>query len=232
MTKVCPLCNGEGKTILAVPHPFLEKKFKTVVQWCLCKKAQFVSESPENTLLSYFEGDIVPLDKINPELEFNPIEIHKNSNLLIRGHYNTFCNHLRSFVIKYRYGETLSSIYCCDSIDILQRFYVEQNDRTCLNLSETVKYDLLVLCFGNRQKNDPLKTCVAEVVYLRKKKNRPTWIYMPFPTLELCVWEKSPELEEYLKDYKSITIAEEGTKIDRTPKAVNNNAANFNGVSK
>jgi hypothetical protein len=224
----CPLCHGEEKIVVVVPHKFLDGRFKTSVHWCICKKAEFVSESPDNTILSNLEGDVIPLDKI--KLEFNPNQLSKNPNLLIRGHYDTFLNHLRSLIIKYRYMDPPSSIYCCNSIDVLQRFYVGQSDGTCLGLSETEKYDLLVICLGNKQKNEQLKTCIAEVVYSRKKKKKPVWIYLPYPTLTQCLWETSQELEEYIKEYEFIEITEDGIKIDRTPKKVSNSASNFNGV--
>jgi hypothetical protein len=229
MMKVCPYCNGEGKTVIVVPHPFIEKGFKTAIKWCVCMKAKFVSESPENTILSSLEGDIVLHDKINPKLVFVPEDLNHSPNLLIRGDYDTFCNHLRSVIIKYRYTEPSSSIYCCNAIDILQRFYVAQSDKTCPGLSETEKYDLLVMCLGAREKNDQLNTCVAEVTYLRMKKKKPVWIYLPYPTLELCKYEKSPELEETLKDYTPVTIVDEGVQINR-PAKTTNSASNFNGI--
>jgi hypothetical protein len=223
----CPYCKNERKAVVVVPHPYIDNKFKTAIRWCICMLAQFVSESTENTILSSFEGDIIPLDKINSNLEFIPDELFKSPNLLIRGDYDTFCNHLRSTLIKYRYKDPPSSIYCCEAINVLQRFYVEQNDKSCMTLSETEKYDLMVICLGNKQKNDQLKTCIAEVVYMRKKKKKPTWVYMPHPSLEQCVWEKSPELEEYLKEYKAINIAADGIAVDRTSKT-NSKLSNFN----
>jgi hypothetical protein len=227
ITRICPYCKGEGKTVVVVPHPFIKDRFKTVIKWCVCMKAKFVAESPENTILSNLEGDIVL--KINKELVFIPDDLGHSPNLLIKGDYNTFCNHLRSVIIKYRYADPSSSIYCCNSIDILQRFYVAQSDKTCPGLSETEKYDLLVICLGALEKNDQLNTCVAEVTYARKKKRKPVWIFMPYQTLELCKYEKSPELEELLKEYEPVVIVDEKIKVNRDTK-VNNNASNFNGV--
>ena len=229
MNKTCPYCKGEGKTVVVVPHPFIENKFKTAIKWCVCMMAKFVSESPENTILSNFEGDIVPFNKIESHLILKPEDLAGSPNLLIRGDYDTFCNHLRSIIIKYRYADPPSSIYCCNSIDILQRFYVAQGDKTCPGLSETAKYDLLVMCLGALAKNDQLNTCVAEVVYLRKKKKKPVWIFLPYPTMELCKYEKSPELEEILKEYDPVTIVDERARVNRVTK-VNNNASNFNKV--
>jgi hypothetical protein len=229
MKKICPYCKGEGKAVVVVPHTFIENKFKTAIKWCICMKAKFVSESPENTILSNFEGEIIPFNKIDSRLVFKPDELTESPNLLIRGDYDTFCNHLRSIIIKYRYAEPSNSIYCCESIDVLKRFYVEQSDRINASLSETEKYDLMVLCFGVRQKNDPLKTCMAEVVNLRRRKKKPTWIFMHYQTLELCDQEKSPELEECLKEWPLVVINADGVQINRIPK-INNIASNFAGV--
>ena len=229
MNKICPYCKGEGKAVVVVPHSFIEGQFKTAIKWCICMRAKFVSESSDNTILSNFEADVVPFKKINLQLIFNPVELNQSPNLLIQGDYNTFCNHLRSLIIKYRYAEPSSFIYCCNSIDILQRFYVQQSDGTSPGLSEAEKFDLLVICFGALQKNDQLKTCMAEVVYSRKKKRKPVWIFLPFQSMEQCTYEKSPELDEHLKDFVPVMIADENVKVTRGTK-VNNNASNFKGV--
>ena len=214
---------------MIVPHPFIEGQLKSVIRWCVCMKAKFVSESPDNTILSNFEADVVPFNKINPQLIFHPEDLSQSPNLLIQGDYNTFCNHLRSIIIRYRYADPSSFIYCCNSIDILQRFYVQQSDGSSPGLSEAEKFDLLVICFGALQKNDQLKTCMAEVVYSRRKKRKPVWIFQPFQSMEQCTYEKSPELDEQLREFVSVTVADENVKVSRVTK-VNNNASNFNGV--
>jgi hypothetical protein len=68
---------------------------------------------------------------------------------------------------------------------------------------------------------------MAEVVYSRKKKRKPVWIFLPFQTMEQCTYEKSPELDEHLKEFISVIIADENVK---TVRKVNNNASNFSGV--
>ena len=99
-------------------------------------------------------------------------------------------------------------VYACRAIDILHSFYVEQADGSHPKLSDTDKYDLMVITLDTEEKNIRLKNCISQVVYSRKSIRKPTWLYQPKPTLSQCVQEYSPELEMYLADYKTITLEE------------------------
>jgi hypothetical protein len=112
--------------------------------------------------------------------------------------------------MRYRFQDPMPAMYACKAIDLLINFYVAQSDGIATSLNDTERFDLLVFTLGTQQKNDQLKTVVAEVVKNRLNARKPTWIFLPTPTLDGCVQEKSPELEELLKLYKTVTIAGNG----------------------
>jgi hypothetical protein len=110
-------------------------------------------------------------------------------------------------------------IRCCTSLDLLKDFYVQQGDGSSPQLADVDKYDLLVFTLDNREKNDQLKTCVAQVVYNRLTIGRPTWIYINQPTLSACTYEFSNDLEEHLKHYASVSIVSEEKRSEQSKKS-------------
>ena len=201
MSSVCSICGGEGKAIVKATHG-QSGMGKTAVQWCICTKSRMISMSPSFRLLSSL-GDNYP-SNINPALQFYPNEPEKSPNLLITGNYDTFRLQVKGVMINHRFRDRSLSLYCCSAIDILQTFYVKQEEG--YKLSDVENYDLFVFTLGTREKNAQLNTVISQVVYSRLKVKRPTWIYLPFAKLADCIQEYSLDLEDYLKAYKHIRI--------------------------
>ena len=109
--------------------------------------------------------------------------------------------------MKYGFRTPAPLFLCCDSIEILKRFYVAQDDGSNPKLSDANKYDLVVIIIGTNEKNDQLKTCIAQVVYNRLSIKKPTWIYTRTP-YDRCIQEKSDDLGEYLKRFERIELAD------------------------
>lgn len=204
---VCSLCGGSGQNIRV--YKMNTGKLRSYAEPCWCKLSNIVSGSYK--MLSSFADTYLPIDEIDPKLEFDANDSSKSPNLLIQhdSSFDTFRVNVKSIIMKYRLLDPL--IYFDDSIDILHRFYVQQNDGSCLRLTETQKYDLFIFTLGTNEKNDQLKTIVVQTLYHRKIVRKPTWIYMLKP-YDSCVYEASDELKEYLKDFKVIKIADKNYK--------------------
>lgn len=196
--KTCPICNGAGKQRLFVKHR-QTGRFITVIDWCLCVKAQMVSKDPNYTILECLDGNYIKPEEVDPQLKFDLLDLRNSPNLLIESNtqYESFLYHLKSFIMIEKYKEPSPIIYACTSMDILKRFYVAQDDKTCPGLQELNKYDLLAIILGSAEKNDQLNTCIAQVVANRKDIRKPTWIYLKLP-YDACVWEKSDMLKMLL----------------------------------
>jgi hypothetical protein len=223
----CPLCNGNGKRTVIVRHA-LTKMPITAIDWCLCTKAKFVVDCPDYKLLkrlnsskSPFPGPeaYLPFDQISPKLKFNPDDLRSSPNLLIHSDPEEwFFFHLKSIIMMHRFDQPIK-IRCCTSLDLLKDFYVQQGDGSNPQLADLNKYDLLVFTLDNREKNDQLKTCVAQVVHNRLTIGYPTWIVMNQPSLSACTYEYSNELEEYIKQYESVSLVLEGKKNGQSKKS-------------
>ena len=221
MDNVCPLCGGSGKTIVKTQHGQTGMA-KTAVQWCLCTKSHLVSESSNFRLLASLGGSYP--DRISSSLQFIPENLRESPNLLIFGDFDTFRLQVKGVVMNYRFRDPPLSLYCCQAIALLQKFYVEQEEG--YRLSDVEKFDLLVFALGTKEKNSQLNTVISQVVYSRLKNKRPTWIYLPSNKLAECIQEYSQDLEEYLKEYKHIRIDSSGGVIQ--DKSISKNeASNF-----
>lgn len=235
----CKLCEGtEGSTVV-VKHPYSNISV-TKIEWCLCAKARYVSQSPNYKIISQLGSDYLPLEEIDPQLNFYPPPyLAKTPNLIIQSDdFNLFCMHIKSVIIKHRFNDPPALIYACRSIDILQTFYVEQGDGTAANLSDLNKFDLLIFTLDSKEKNSKLNTCISQVVYSRKCLKRPTWIYLPGnafdgsnrdifkAALSKCEWEYSPDLEELLWSFKKIQLGSGNKVILKKTKAAQK-AENF-----
>jgi hypothetical protein len=205
MKTACPLCGGTGKKIVTIQHE-ATKKLKLAIQWCLCSKSKFVSENPGYRILAGLGGSYISLDSIDSQLKFDPDNLEKCPNLLIENTDDiSFRFHVKGIIMKHGFTIPAPLFFCCDSIEILKKFYVAQDDGSSPSLSDINKFDLVVIILGTNEKNDQLKTCIAQVVYNRLCVRKPTWIYLRVP-IGNCVQERSEELEEYLKRFQSITL--------------------------
>lgn len=224
----CEYCGGSGKFI-RVEKSVFTPRLRTVVEFCVCTKAQLVCDSPDTKMLLSGIDVIIPEKDISSQLEFDPLKISESPDLLIKSsdYMNIFLPQLKAFIIKHRFSETTPLIRCCHSINILHDFYVQQSDGSSPHLSETQKYDLLIFTIGTQEKNEQLKTCIAQVVYLRRNIKKPTWIYMTKDSLEMCIQEYSPDLAVFLKDFKSITLVGKGGKSKPKQTLSQKSAANF-----
>lgn len=204
----CPLCGGTGETKVVVEHPDLKIK-RVVSDPCLCMRSKYAQI--QHKLLAPIQGRYRDPKKRDGRLEFIYPKINDSPNFLIKGNRSTwitFLLEIKALIMENMFRNPSPEIMFCRSIDILQNYFVPQSDGTTLHLSATDRYDLLVLVFGSKEKNDALKTCMSQIVHQRNGC-RPTWIYMDVATLEHCKWEYSEELEDLTEGYKKITITED-----------------------
>jgi hypothetical protein len=203
--KTCPLCGGAGKRIVTIRHS-ASNMMKTAVQWCICTKSKFVSENSHHRILAGLGEAYIDPDSVDPQLKFDPENLDKCPNLLIVETDDiSFRFHVKATIMKHGFAVPPPLFYCCDSIDILKKFYVAQDDGSSPSLSDLNKFDLLVIILGTNEKNDQLKTCIAQVVYNRLSIRKPTWIYLRVP-MGNCNQERSEELEEYLKRFQRVSL--------------------------
>lgn len=204
---VCPLCNGTGERLYI--HTDSRTKHKRLVsQYCLCRKAEFVSDHYK--FLGFLGGFYLPFEKIDKKLVFTPGDLPSSPNLLIRNTgYNTFCLQMKSIIMKYRFADPPKTIYCSKSIDVLHNFYVQQEDGSSPHLSSTDKFDLMIITLDTLERNSALSSVISEVVQMRRHR-KPTWLYQTKPTLEACTQEYSEELEAMINDeqygYKKVSL--------------------------
>lgn len=219
----CPLCNGLGERLYTRTHKYTGRKV-IVSEYCLCKKSEFISRSFD--LLRQLGDQYLPFDKITEALEFNPDNLERSPNILIRGSERDFLLNVKSTIMLYKYEYPSLSFHCCRAIDLLQKFYVKQPDGHTPNLSETQKYDLLIFTLDTKEKNDVLKTCIAQVVNIRKNY-RPTWLYLPESNLSECRYDYSPELEDLIsKHYVQVNVGYKNS-VDKGPNKQQMDSANF-----
>lgn len=195
----CPLCNGSGERLLVVRDPKRGTR-RLASQYCWCKVSRYVSD--QYRLLDFLGDEYLPPDKVDESCIFYPDSLPKSPNLIIRQtDMNSFLLNVKSVIMRYRFfHEPSCSIFFSQAIDVLHNFYVKQEDGTAPHLSNTDKYDLMIITLDTQEKNAQLNTVIAQVVQMRKNR-RPTWLYQPMPTLESCKQEYSEELEEMVKLY-------------------------------
>jgi len=140
-------------------------------------------------------------DKIDKGLIFKPDDLSESPNYIFYDpDYEDFCLHMKSVIIKHRFLDDPIPMYIGSSINVLHRFYVKQSDGSSPRLVDTDMYDLLIITLDNKEKNDPLKTVIAQIVYHRLRIRKPTWLYIPFPSFSAeANWEYSDELKGYLE---------------------------------
>lgn len=201
----CSICGGTRQTTTIVRHPQTNlPQVKT--RPCFCVLSELVSS--EFPLLGFLADTYIPFDKIHAKLRFDPKNLRENPNLLISGNYDTLALNVKSIIMRHRFDDPKPGFLFCRAIDVLHNFYVQQSDGSSPHLSDTNRFSLIVMSFDTQEKNDKLKTCIAQVTYMRLREHKPTWIYMPEdrPSLASCAQEYSEELERYLKDYTRISL--------------------------
>lgn len=172
---VCPLCNGAGEKDFVETHPYTKLK-RVVTQWCLCKKSEQVSA--ENPMLGWLSKNYLPLEDVDEQLLFLPKDLKSPNLLILNTDYQSFCLHMKSVLIKYRFIDEVS-VKLCKAFNLLKDYYVEQPDGSKPSLHDLNNFDLLIFSLDTKQKNDQLNTCVSEVVHNRLCACKPTWIYLP-----------------------------------------------------
>lgn len=215
MNNICPICKGEGKEIIVVRNA-QTKRMKTVTEWCLCTKSEFVSKTYR--LLKIFGKIYLPLDKIHESMTLDLEDLSMNPNLYIKDtSIRTFFFHVKSVIMRYRFINNPPLIYLCTALDILKKFYVEQEDRSKPRLTDLNRYDLLVFTLDTLEGNKSLGDCVAQVIYNRDCELKPTWIYLPQSTALESTREFTDVLKSYMdpdnKKYQEISIVETDVKI-------------------
>ena len=233
----CKMCGGEGKKTVVVIHKFTGLK-KLAIEWCLCTKSKIVSGAPSTKLLVGLGDSYLDPGEVDQQLYFvwppSPDNSLLSPNLLIANmRFESFCYHVKGFVMRYRFMDPAPMIYACTAIDVLKDFYVAQNDGSSRSLSDLNQYDLVVIALGTQEKNDQLKTCLAQVVHSRVAMHKPTWIYLPYPTLETCKQDYSEELKEQLMSdaFKKVTLKEKNRDGKAVSKA-NMDASQFSGAGR
>jgi len=230
---VCPICKGEGKELVAELNPHTKKEVP-VVKWCLCWKSKAVSS--ENDMLRWMGDTYLPLKEIDEGFRFLPQKLMRSPNLLIQNtNFESFCLHVKSFIMVYRFVDPIPAIFLCKAIDILKKFYVKQEDGTSPRLLDLNKYDLLIFTLDTYQKNDQIGTCIAEVVHNRLCVCKPTWIYLPkgvpldntLETSDLLKSVLKPDSEDKDDRYKKIELKEKTVEIKTVKTKVHRAAESF-----
>jgi len=223
---VCPICNGEGKKIFLIKNMYTNR-YKTVTDWCICKKSEFVSKN--YTMLVKLGEHYLPLDKVNKGLVFKPKELHDSPNLYIRAtDLETFSLHIKSIIMKYRFRSPPPFIYYCKAIDILKRFFVKQLDGSNPSLSDLDRCDLLIFTLGTQEKNDHVGTCLTQVMSNRACIGKPTWIFLPVSTVLENTREFTSDLKEQIEsEYKTVLLTDGNIKVTPIKTATQNKADRF-----
>lgn len=218
----CPLCKGRKERMVIIKSPrYKMTKLASIPCWCLLSELV----SSEFDLLKAIPTSYLKPEDVDSRLMFLPDDLRGTSNLIIQGSFDTFLLHIKSLFMQYRFHDPRPLFLLSRSIGILQKFYVKQADGTCLNLSETSKYGLVVIVFGVREKNQQLASCMLQVIQNRIQEKRPTWIFLPDSRASLaeCEYEYTPELGAMLGEFKRVTL--EGSNNLLRQKS---NTANFN----
>ena len=227
----CPICGGSGTRIVVTTHRFTNMAV-TKVDPCLCYKSAFVSSSVP--LLQWLGGEYIPFEEIDSKLQYKPF--HKdNPSYVIKAPYKTLCLNIKSLIMNYRFMDPAPNIWFGRAITILQQYYVQQNDGSSPHLSATDSFDLMVVNLDTHEKNDQLKTCIAQVAYTRSKDKKPIWLYIPEnkDTLAGCTREYSEELEGIVAEFQKISLDPVGDTGPASPQSmsqIKHDAANFTGL--
>lgn len=197
----CPYCDGSGERMVRKQHK-LTGRIIPATSLCVCSQSRFISK--QYPMLDYLIDMYKPVEEVEENLKFNVDNLSKSPNYLIHGTKRCFHLHVKSMLMKYRFSSK-ARIWFSSSIDIIHTFHVPQSDGLAPHLSSTDIYDLLIVAFGAIEENKALKNGMAQVMANRLYR-KPVWIYVPTPTLGGCPRECSPELEEIVSDYKTISL--------------------------
>lgn len=225
----CKICGGSRQTVAIETHPQTKLPYART-RPCICAVSELVSE--ECPLLGFLGDQYLPFNQIHKSLQFDPTKLGDCPNLLISGNYDTLALNIKSIIMKHRFNDPKPLFLFCRAIDVLHDFYVQQNDGTSPHLSDTNKFALVVMSLDTQEKNDKLKTCIAQVVYMRLRSHRPTWVYLPEdrPSLVSCSQEFSEDLERYTQSYRRVTLGT-SKEVRRTSVAKNGgDAETFTGM--
>ena len=211
----CEFCNGSGRLLAIVTHPYTQKK-KTLSIPCVCFTSSVVSS--EYSLLKHLGEQYLHPDKLDPNLQVDFDDLSVNENMIFSGDYDTLLLMVKALIMKYRFDPRRPRILFSRSIDIVHDYHVPQkDDESAPHLSATSIFDLIIIIFGTLEKNKALASCMTQVVQTRVNDKKPTWIYFPetMPTLNNSNQEFSPELVMLLEKFKKIEI-NSGMKITKS----------------
>ena len=187
--KICPYCNGLGKTIGIVEHSYTHQK-KMISVPCKCFISTTVSN--EYKLLKYLGGQYMDPDKLDPRFSLNMEDLSKNENLLLTGPFDALTLLVKALIMKYRFDPQSPRILFSRSIDIVHDFHVPQEDGMTPHLSSLSNFGLIVAVFGTLEKNQALALCMAQMVQNRLEERKPVWIYFP---------ETMPALWQFIENF-------------------------------
>ena len=204
---VCPLCNGSRQTLAVGKHPFLNI-MKTFSVPCMCYISSTVSG--QYKLLQHLGGQYMHPDKLDPRMSPDFKNLTECENYLLTGNYDALLTVIKALIMKHRFELGPPRILFERSIDIVHKYHVPQDDDgSALHISETNRYDLVVIVFGCNEKNKALGPCMAQLVQTRLDEQKPTWIYFPetMPALNTTSQEYSAELAVLLdKKFRRIGV--------------------------
>ena len=199
----CPICDGLGK----IPIKTKSIDGRTILGQgiCYCVRSNVVSN--EHSLLQCLGDDYIPFEKIDDNFKIpdNWDTKEMNNYIIIDTESMNFCAHMKSFIMKHRFGENQMKIFCGSSIEVVHKFYVQQTDGKTPHLSALLNYDLVTLAFDNNELNRALQNCIAQVIGMRLWHKLPTWIYLSKP-ITVCNEYDPKLLDGYLKKFAFIKL--------------------------
>jgi hypothetical protein len=215
---ICPICNDANVLAKKIKHG-QSNRIQMGHVMCYCKKSEAVSRM-YSKMLGPLESLYLPSGGIDTRLDFT-------KNLFIRGSYDSFLLQIKSIIVQNFLTEPQISIYFCRSIDLLHNFYVKQEDGSSPTLADTEKFDLIAFTLDTLEKNNQLKTCLAQIAHTRKCSRKATWVYMARESLSQCVQEYTPELQAILDTYTVVNLKDIGIGIQKELTQSQKSAANF-----
>ena len=219
--KVCPYCKGKR---------FLGTGYKEVIQ------------GGHRTLYPYTEPCYCTINK-NIDSKFgllsgvgdaHPRDI-KKVRMVVKKYGNNIWFEGRESVFLYFAKCYFMSIFNSKKVMILEggtiviKYNTVQPDGDWLSTEYLNQYDLLVILFTTSAKYPSLKDSVLDVVKNRSRLKVSTWIYTPISANVSDCHEHSPEMQNYLEEYRLVKIGD-GSTFEGYNRANSSSAKNQNVI--